>query len=107
MNIMLASVLERIKEIGIRLSIGARKVDISQQFLFEAILISVSGGVIGIFLGILISTLLDRILDIQTIVSVMSVVISFVVAAGVGLIFGIVPAKRAADQDPVVSLRHE
>ena len=107
MNIMLASVLERIKEIGIRLSIGARKVDISQQFLFEAVLISVSGGVIGIFLGILISTLLDRILDIQTIVSAMSVVISFVVAAGVGLIFGIVPAKRAADQDPIVSLRHE
>ena len=107
MNIMLASVLERIKEIGIRLSIGARKVDISQQFLFEAVLISVSGGVIGIFLGILISTLLDRILDIQTIVSAMSVVLSFVVAAGVGLIFGIVPAKRAADQDPVVSLRHE
>ncbi|HIO68480.1 MAG TPA: FtsX-like permease family protein [Flavobacteriales bacterium] len=107
MNIMLASVLERIKEIGIRLSIGARKVDISQQFLFEAVLISVSGGVIGILLGILISTLLDRILDIQTIVSVMSVVLSFVVAAGVGLIFGIMPAKRAADQDPVVSLRHE
>ena len=107
MNIMLASVLERIKEIGIRLSIGARKVDISQQFLFEAVLISISGGVIGILLGILISTLLDRILDIQTIVSVMSVVLSFVVAAGVGLIFGIMPAKRAADQDPVVSLRHE
>jgi len=107
MNIMLASVLERIKEIGIRLSIGARKVDITQQFLFEAILISVSGGLIGILIGVMVAAMLDRILEIETIVSGMSVVISFVVAAGIGLIFGILPARRAADHDPVVSLRHE
>ena len=68
MNIMLASVLERIKEIGIRLSIGARKVDITQQFLFEAILISVSGGLIGILIGVMVAAMLDRILEIETIV---------------------------------------
>jgi len=107
MNIMLASVLERIKEIGIRLSIGAKKQDVIQQFLIEAVLISVSGGLIGIVLGIAVSILLERAFDIQTIVSAVSVVVSFVVAAGVGLVFGIVPAKRAAGQDPVVSLRHE
>jgi len=100
-------VLERIKEIGIRLSIGAKKQDVIQQFLIEAVLISVSGGLIGIVLGIAISILLERAFDIQTIVSAVSVVVSFVVAAGVGLVFGIVPAKRAAGQDPVVSLRHE
>lgn len=107
MNIMLASVLERIKEIGIRLSIGAKKEDVIQQFLLEAVLISVTGGLIGIFLGVFISMMIDRFSDIQTIVSGVSVVVSFVVAAGVGLIFGIMPAKRAAEQDPVVSLRHE
>jgi len=100
-------VLERIKEIGIRLSIGAKKQDVIQQFLIEAVLISVSGGLIGIVLGIAVSILLERAFDIQTIVSAVSVVVSFVVAAGVGLVFGIVPAKRAAGQDPVVSLRHE
>ena len=107
MNIMLASVLERIKEIGIRLSIGAKKDDVIQQFLFEAVLISVSGGLIGVFLGIAISVILDRFFDIQTIVSGLSVVVSFIVAASVGLVFGIMPAKRAAEQDPVVSLRYE
>jgi len=107
MNIMLASVLERIKEIGIRLSIGAKKEDVVQQFLIEAVLISVSGGLIGVFLGISISVILDRFFEIQTIVSALSVIVSFVVAGSVGLVFGIVPAKRAADQDPVVSLRHE
>ena len=107
MNIMLASVLERIKEIGIRLSIGAKKEDVIQQFLIEAVLISVSGGIIGVFLGVGIAVILDQFFGIQTIVSALSVIVSFVVAASVGLVFGIVPAKRAAEQDPVVSLRHE
>ena len=107
MNIMLASVLERIKEIGIRLSIGARKEDVVLQFVMEAVLISISGGLIGIVLGIFFSALISNFSEIETIVSWESVVVSFTVAAAVGLVFGIAPARRAAEQDPVVSLRHE
>jgi len=107
MNIMLASVLERIKEIGIRLSIGARKEDVVLQFVMEAVLISISGGLIGIVLGILFSELISNFSDIETIVSWVSVIVSFTVAAAVGLVFGIALARKAASQDPVVSLRHE
>ena len=107
MNIMLASVLERIKEIGIRLSMGATKDDIVQQFLFEAVLISVSGGVAGIILGVSLSFIIGQVAAIQTIISVWSIVISFGVAALTGLVFGITPAKRAAQLDPIQSLRYE
>jgi putative ABC transport system permease protein len=107
MNIMLASVLERIKEIGIRLSMGATKVDIVQQFLYEAVLISVSGGVIGIILGISLSFIIAQVAEIKTIVSLWSVILSFGVAGITGLVFGITPAKRAAQLDPIQSLRHE
>lgn len=107
MNIMLASVLERIKEIGIRLSMGATKDDIVQQFLFEAVLISVSGGVAGIVLGVSLSIIIGKVAAIQTIVSIWSIVISFGVAALTGLVFGITPAKRAAQLDPIQSLRYE
>lgn len=107
MNIMLASVLERIKEIGLRLSIGAKKADIILQFLFEAIMISVTGGVIGVILGISMAIIISRIAEIPTIISVSSVVISFGVAAAVGLIFGIAPARKAANQNPITSLRYE
>lgn len=106
MNIMLASVLERIKEIGIRMAIGATKLDIKQQFIYEAGLISLIGGVIGIFLGIFLSYLAEWITDTPTIISIWSVIISFFVSALVGIIFGYVPAKRAAEQDPVHSLRY-
>jgi len=107
MNIMLASVLERIKEIGLRLSLGAKKNDIIFQFLFEAVMISVSGGLVGIILGILLALGVSYIADIPAIVSFFSIVIAFGVAAAVGMIFGITPDKRAASQDPIVSLRHE
>jgi putative ABC transport system permease protein len=107
MNIMLASVLERIKEIGIRLSMGATKDDIVQQFLFEAVLISVSGGVAGIILGVSLSFIIGQVAAIQTIISIWSIVISFGVAALTGLVFGITPAKRAAQLDPIQSLRYE
>lgn len=107
MNIMLASVLERIKEIGLRLSIGAKKSDIVQQFLFEAIMISVSGGVIGVVLGASMAYAISEFIDIPTIISFYSIVVSFGVAAGVGLLFGIMPARRAATQDPITSLRYE
>jgi len=107
MNIMLASVLERIKEIGLRLSIGAKKTDIIQQFLFEAVMISVTGGIIGVILGISLAFLVSSVADIPTVISFMSIVLSFGVAATVGLIFGIAPARKAANQDPITSLRYE
>ena len=107
MNIMLASVLERIKEIGLRLAIGAQKKDIVQQFLFEAIMISVSGGLIGVILGVTMAFIVSSVADIPTIVSFTSIMLSFGVAATVGLIFGIAPARKAASQDPISSLRYE
>lgn len=107
MNIMLASVLERIKEIGLRLSLGAKKQDIVTQFLFEAVMISISGGLIGIILGVVLALLVSKFAEIPTIVTFTSVLLSFGVAATVGLIFGITPARRAASQDPITSLRYE
>ena len=107
MNIMFASVMERIKEIGTRMAIGARKMDIVVQFLAEAILISVTGGLIGVILGIIISRLINEFTGILTIVSPFSVIIAFVVSASVGVIFGYSPAKRASEKDPIESLRHE
>ena len=107
MNIMFASVMERIKEIGTRMAIGAKKKDIIVQFLSEAILISVTGGIIGVILGIIISKMITRLSDILTIVSPFSVIIAFVVSAGVGVIFGYSPAKRASEKDPIESLRYE
>lgn len=107
MNIMLASVLERIKEIGLRLSLGAKKTDIINQFMFEAVMISVTGGFIGIVLGILMAVSVSRFADIPTIISFNSILISFGVAASVGMVFGIAPARKAAQQDPIASLRYE
>lgn len=107
MNIMLASVMERIREIGVRMATGARKKDIIFQFLSEATLISVSGGLIGILLGVLLSKGVMQATDILTIISWDSVLISFGVSATVGILFGYMPAKKAADQDPVTSLRHD
>jgi len=107
MNIMLASVMERIKEIGLRLSIGAQKSDIVLQFLFEAVMISISGGLIGIILGVSMAVVVSNMAEIPTIITFASIVLSFGVAVTVGLIFGITPARRAAMQDPITSLRHE
>ena len=107
MNIMLASVLERIKEIGIRRSLGAKKLDVILQFLFEAIAISLIGGLIGVGLGIGAAKMIASTADIPTIITWWSVCLSFVVAAGIGLIFGLLPAKRAANLDPITALRTE
>ncbi|HEY5218824.1 MAG TPA: FtsX-like permease family protein, partial [Gemmatimonadaceae bacterium] len=100
MNIMLASVLERIREIGVRRATGATQRDILFQFLSEALIISVAGGVAGIILGAAISGGIEHFAGITTIVSWLSVVLAFGVSFSVGLIFGIVPACRAAQQDP-------
>ncbi len=106
MNIMLASVWERIREIGTRQAIGASRKDIIVQFLAESTLISVVGGLIGIILGITFAYIIEISADIKTIVSTFSIIIAFGVSATVGVIFGYLPAKRAANQDPVESLRH-
>ena len=95
------------KEIGIRKAAGARKRDVIFQFLTEAIIISITGGIIGIFLGIALSKLIMELTDIKTIVSPISIVISFGVSATVGILFGYMPARKAASQDAVTSLRHE
>jgi putative ABC transport system permease protein len=107
MNIMLASVMERIKEIGIRQAMGATKRDVILQFLTEATMISITGGLIGIIFGIAISKVIMELTGILTIVSGISILISFGVSATVGIVFGYMPAKRASQQDPVESLRYE
>ncbi len=107
MNIMLASVMERIREIGTRRATGATKRDIILQFLTEAILISVTGGVLGIVLGIFFAEMITQFTDINTIISPISILISFGVSASIGILFGYMPAKRAAKMDPVESLRYQ
>ena len=107
MNIMLASILERIREIGVRRAMGATQKDILFQFLAEAVLISVAGGVAGILVGGGLSLGIEQVAGIKTIVSYVSVFVAFGVSFSVGVLFGIVPAYRAARQDPVVCLRYE
>jgi putative ABC transport system permease protein len=107
MNIMLASILERIKEIGVRRAVGATQKDIGAQFLSEAVMISLAGGIAGILVGGILSYSIERISKIHTIVSPMSVLVAFGVSVAVGLVFGIMPASKAAKQDPIVCLRYE
>jgi len=107
MNIMLASILERIKEIGVRRAVGATQKDVLAQFLSEAVMISLAGGIAGIIVGGILSMAIERIAHISTIVSPMSVAVAFGVSVAVGLVFGIVPASKAAKQDPIVCLRYE
>ena len=107
MNIMFASILERIKEIGVRRAVGATQSDVLAQFLSEAVMISLAGGIAGILLGGILASAIERLAKIQTIVSPMSVFVAFGVSVAVGLVFGIMPASRAAKQDPIVCLRYE
>ena len=107
MNIMLASVMERIKEIGLRLAIGAQKRDIVIQFISEAVAISFSGGIVGVMLGVGVAYAVEKLAEIHTIVSPFSVMLSFGVAISVGLVFGILPARKAAGANPIESLRYE
>jgi putative ABC transport system permease protein len=107
MNIMLASILERIKEIGVRRAVGATQGDVRAQFLSEAIMISLAGGIAGIILGCVLAAVIERAAKIHTIVSPLSVAVAFGVSVAVGLVFGIMPASKAAKQDPIVCLRYE
>jgi len=107
MNIMYVSVTERTKEIGLRMSIGARGIDILMQFLIEAIVISVTGGLIGIGLGIVSSLLITALLHWPTLISESSIVLSFLVCAITGVFFGYYPALKASRLDPIEALRYE
>jgi putative ABC transport system permease protein len=107
MNIMLASILERTREIGLRRSVGARKRDIVQQFVIEAVLISFVGGVIGILFGFAMSRVIAWVAGWSTIVTVASILLAFLVSVAVGLCFGTYPAVQAARLDPVEALRYE
>ena len=107
MNIMLASVTERTREIGIRRAIGAKQRQIVAQFLIETVVLSMSGGIIGIGLGLLIPWCITKIADMPTVVSLTSLLLSLGISVSVGMIFGIYPAMRAAQLDPIEALRHE
>lgn len=107
MNIMYVSVTERTREIGLRMSIGARGIDILSQFLIEAVIISVSGGVIGIFVGVLASWLVNIIAHWPAYIQPYSVVLSFAVCTITGIFFGWYPAQKAANLDPIEAIRYE
>lgn len=107
MNIMYVSVTERTKEIGLRMSIGARGKDILYQFLIEAVLISITGGILGVILGILTSELVTLFLSWPTFITESSIIISFIVCAVTGVFFGYYPALKASKLDPIDALRYE
>lgn len=107
MNIMLATVMERTREIGIRRAIGARKADIMSQFVTEAVAISITGGIIGVILGVTLSLSVSLFTDVNTYIKLYSVVLAFAFSVLVGIAFGYLPAKNAANLKPVDSIRHE
>ena len=107
MNIMLASVTERFKEIGIRRATGATERNILAQFLNETVLISVTGGVIGIILGTIMAKIINVFAGWETVISLYSVVIAFGISALIGIVFGMYPARKAAQMDPIAALRYE
>jgi len=107
MNIMLAAILERTREIGVRRAVGARRWDIIRQFVIEAVLISFAGGLVGVGAGFAISQLIAWLAGWSTIVTVSSILLAFLVSISVGLIFGIYPAVKAARLDPVEAIRYE
>jgi putative ABC transport system permease protein len=107
MNIMLISVTERTREVGVRMAVGARRKDIMQQFLIEAATLTGSGGVIGIFLGLLAARGVAKLIKFPYSVPFIWIVIAFVFSASIGLIFGLYPANRAARMDPIKALHYE
>ena len=107
MNIMLVSVTERIREIGIRMSVGAREKDILLQFLIEAIVLSVLGGLLGVVLGLGSSALISHFAGMKTLVSAGSIILAFAFSGSVGIFFGFYPARKASKLDPIDALRYE
>jgi putative ABC transport system permease protein len=107
MNIMLATVTERTREIGIRRALGAKRRDITEQFLIESVVLSGVGGVLGVMLGISVPFAIIYFAEMKAIVTTSSVLLSFGISVGVGILFGMYPAQRAAQMDPIDALRHE
>lgn len=107
MNIMLVSVTERTREIGIRLSVGAREKDVLIQFLTEAVILSLTGGVIGIFLSMIISVVLNKFTELYAVINPNIIVLSVIFSAAVGIFFGYYPARKAAALNPIDALRYE
>jgi putative ABC transport system permease protein len=107
MNIMLISVTERTREVGVRMALGATRHDILQQFLSEAATLTGAGGVLGIVCGLLAARGVTHIIRFPYALPVLWIIIAFVFSAGIGIIFGMYPANRAAKMDPIVALRHE
>ena len=107
MNIMLATVTERTREIGIRRALGARKRDITIQFLVETVVLSIGGGIIGVGMGVLIPYIVSELTEFKTIITPWSLAIAFGISGVIGIVFGIYPATRAANLDPIEALRHE
>jgi ABC-type antimicrobial peptide transport system permease subunit len=107
MNIMLVSVTERTREIGIRRAVGARARDVLLQFLVEALTLSMGGGAIGLLVGFAASATLTWVLEWPTAVSASSIALAFGIAAAVGIVFGFYPARRASQLTPIDALRHE
>lgn len=106
MNIMLVSVSERTQEIGLRKALGAGEQDILSQFLIEAVIVSASGGVIGVAIGVGVVCLVGTLSPLITVISPLAIVMSLTISGGIGLFFGVVPARRAAKLDPIVALRN-
>jgi putative ABC transport system permease protein len=107
MNIMLVTVTERTREVGLRKALGAKKKIITYQFLLEAVIVTFSGGLLGIALGILISSIASNALSLPFTVSLFSILLAFGVSAGIGVIFGLYPARKAANLEPIEALRYE
>jgi len=107
MNMMLTTVTERTREVGLRKAIGAKKKDISTQFLTEAVMLTFVGGVIGVFVGWIFSLAISKFGNINTSISLFSVLLAFGVSAAIGIIFGYYPARRAAKLNPIEALRYE
>jgi putative ABC transport system permease protein len=107
MNIMLATVTERTREIGVRRALGAKRRHITMQFLVETVVLSVGGGLIGVAVGITVPFFVTHFAHMKTIVTPWSVLVAFCISGAVGIIFGIYPAKAAAQLDPIEALRHE
>jgi putative ABC transport system permease protein len=107
MNIMLASVMERTREIGIRRAIGAKRKQIVGQFMIETVVLSTVGGVIGICIGIFLPRLITKFSGMPTIIPTYGILLSLVISIGIGVLFGVYPALRAAKLDPITTLRHE
>ncbi len=107
MNIMLASVTERTREIGIRRAIGAKRKQIITQFLIETVVLSTIGGIVGLFIGIFIPVLITLIAGMQTVITLVSIILPLFISVGIGIFFGLYPALRAAEVDPIIALRHE